>query len=206
VEYSNTQTDAKNCVPFGAPFFIAQNPTPAYNPPSTPMPQIKTKPKPTTATQPYFEIRASGIHGSGAFALRPIPKGTRLIEYIGEYITYAEADRRATDADNDSHTFFFTLNRRTVIDAGVGGNEARFINHSCAPNCVAETQRGHIYIETLRDIAPGEELVYDYELEIDAPITRAQRERFACHCGSPNCRGTMLLLKRSHHAKKAKAK
>lgn len=162
---------------------------------------LKTKP-----TQPYFELRASGIHGLGAFAVRPIPQGTRIIEYTGEHITPAQAEDRVQDQPDDGHTFLFTLNKRTVIDAAVGGNESRFINHACTPNCVAHTEKGHIYIEALKDIAPGQELVYDYELEIDAPITKAQRERFACHCGSPNCRGTMLLLNPRQLAAQAKTK
>lgn len=144
-------------------------------------------------TQPYFEVRTSGIHGRGAFAVQRILAGTRIVEYTGEAVTPAEADRRYADRD-DPHTFLFTLSRRRIIDAGVGGNEARFINHSCEPNCQAFIERGRIFIEALREIAPGEELGYDYRLQLDTRVTRTLREKYVCRCGSPECRGTMLEL------------
>lgn len=153
--------------------------------------------------QPYFEVRGSEIHGYGAFARRAIPKGTRLVEYTGERITPAEADRRVNNQADDSHTVFFTLNKRTILDASVNGNEARFINHSCDPNCEALIERGHIYIEALCDIAVGQELTYDYQLEVDEPITKADRERFACRCGSAKCRGTMIMLNTRQRARQA---
>lgn len=145
-----------------------------------------------TLCQPYFELRASGIHGLGAFAVRPIPAGTRLIEYTGEHISQAEADRRAEKKTDESHTVLFTLNKRTIIDASVGGNESRFINHACEPNCVAHIIKGHIYIASLRNIPVDEELVYDYKLEMSGEITQADRDLYACRCGSATCRGTML--------------
>lgn len=144
--------------------------------------------------QPYFEIRGSEIHGYGAFARRKIPQGTRIIEYTGEHITPKEADRRVNAKPDESHTVLFSLDKRTILDASVDGNEARYINHSCAPNCEAVIEKRHIYIYALRDIAPGQELVYDYGIELDGRITQAERERFACYCGAPNCRGTMLYL------------
>lgn len=142
---------------------------------------------------PYFEIRSSPIQGRGAFATRRIRKGTRLIEYVGERISHAEADRRYDDNGmKRHHTFLFTLNNRTVIDAGVNGNEARFINHSCDPNCEAVIDSGHIYIETIRTIQPGEELVYDYQYERAPDADESDEARYPCRCGSPNCRGTIL--------------
>jgi SET domain-containing protein len=134
----------------------------------------------------------------GAFATRPIKKGTRIIEYTGERISNAEADRRYDeDKMSHHHTFLFTLNRRTVVDAAVGGNEARFINHSCAPNCeavIVDSRR--IYIEALRDIPVGEELVYDYQYERTDEHTEADERFYACRCGAPNCRGTILAPKK----------
>src|ERR1700733_11919322 len=85
---------------------------------------------------PLVEVRRSRVHGSGVFAAQPIAKGERIIEYLGERVSHAEADRRyATKDASDNHTFLFIVDRRTVIDAGVDGNEARFVNHGCDPNC-----------------------------------------------------------------------
>jgi hypothetical protein len=159
-----------------------------------------------TASQSYFEIRSSPIQGRGAFATRRIRKGTRLIEYVGERISHAEADRRYDDDTmKRHHTFLFTLNNRTVIDAGVNGNEARFINHSCDPNCEAVIDSGHIYIETTRTIQPGQELVYDYQYERAADADESDEARYPCRCGAPNCRGTILAPpKRKRAAASAK--
>jgi SET domain-containing protein len=128
------------------------------------------------------------------FATRPIKKGARLVEYVGERISHAEADRRYADKDlDDNHTFLFTVDARTVIDAGVGGNAARFLNHSCDPNCETVVENKRIYIEAIRDIATGAELVYDYMIE-RAPGDPANIDTiFACRCGAAACRGTMLL-------------
>ncbi len=142
---------------------------------------------------PFFEVRASAIQGLGAFALRRIRTGTRIIEYQGERIGTEEADRRYDDAgSNRSHVLLFTVDKRTFIDAGVDGNDARFINHSCAPNCEAVLENKRIYIEALRTIAMGEELTYDYRLELPEPYDSKQARRYACRCGAPNCRGTLL--------------
>jgi SET domain-containing protein len=150
--------------------------------------------KKVTAEQP-FEVRNSPVHGRGAFALRRIRKGTRLTEYLGDRITHGEADRRYEDCDvNDNHTFLFVVDKRTVIDAGVGGNDARFINHSCDPNCEVEIEDDRIFIYSLRDIEPGEELTYDYSLDVEEKPTPELCAVFACRCGAANCRGTMLEL------------
>jgi len=139
------------------------------------------------------EIRGSDVHGLGAFALRPIAKGTRIIEYTGERVSHAEADARYEDKDaNDSHTFLFIVDAKTVIDAGVGGNEARFINHGCAPNCESVIEKGRVYIEAICDIDPGTELTYDYRIQREGDDPDNVDEIFACRCGSPDCRGTML--------------
>jgi hypothetical protein len=112
---------------------------------------------------------------------------------VGERISHAEADRRYDDDTmKRHHTFLFTLNNRTVIDAAVGGNESRFINHSCAPNCEAVIDSGHIYIESIRTIQPGAELVYDYQYERAPDADESDEARYPCRCGAPNCRGTIL--------------
>jgi SET domain-containing protein len=141
----------------------------------------------------WFELRRSSIQGLGGFARRDIPKGTRIIEYVGEKISNAESDRRY---DNDTmtrhHTFLFTLNSRTIVDAAVDGNAARFINHSCEPNCEAIIERGHIYIYAKRPIAAGEELLYDYQYEWDSEYTKEDLLFYQCRCGSASCRGTIV--------------
>ena len=147
------------------------------------------------ASQDYFEIRTSPIQGRGAFALRRIRKGTRIIEYTGERITPEEADERYDDdAVDRPHTFLFTVNKRVVIDGAITGNEAKYINHSCDPNCEAVDDDGRIFVEALRTIQPGDELTYDYHLHRPGPFRKKWFKQYACHCGAPNCRGTMLKL------------
>lgn len=142
---------------------------------------------------PVFEIRPSAIAGLGAFALRPIRKGTRIIEYVGERISQAEADRRYDDTQFDHpRVLLFNVDDETAIDAAVNGNEARFINHSCDPNCSAVTQRGRIYIWAIKNIRRGDELTYDYNLTREGIADEEVHGRYACHCGAPTCRGTML--------------
>lgn len=145
-------------------------------------------------TQP-FEVRASPIQGLGVFATRRLRRGARLIEYTGERISDAEADRRYDDdAVAHPHTFLFTVDAHTVIDgAAEGGNAARFINHACDPNCEAVDDGGRIFIEALRNIRPGEELLYDYRLERAGRWRTDFAERYACRCGAANCRGVLLI-------------
>ena len=144
-----------------------------------------------------FEIKSSPIQGLGAFATGRITRGTRLIEYAGERLTPAEADARYPDDDAvRHHTYLFAIDDDVVIDAAVNGNEARFINHSCDPNCDAVIDDGRIWIETIRDVEPGEELAYDYAYTLDERHTPAAKKRFPCYCGSVRCRGTILAKKR----------
>ena len=144
-----------------------------------------------------FEIRPSPIQGFGAFATRAIPAGTRLIEYAGERLTPAQADMRYPDGvDERHHTYLFAIDDDVVIDAAVGGNEARFINHSCDPNCDAVIDDGRIWIETVRDVAPGEELAYDYAYVLEERHSPAAKRRYPCNCGAASCRGTILARKR----------
>ena len=148
-----------------------------------------------------FEIRPSPMQGLGAFATEPIPRGVRLVEYAGERLTQAESDARYPDTPGERHhTYLFAIEddggNEVVIDAAVGGNEARFINHSCAPNCDAVVKHGRIWIETIQDIHPGEELAYDYAYILEERHTPAAKRRFPCNCGAPTCRGTILAKKR----------
>jgi uncharacterized protein len=145
------------------------------------------------AGQALIEVRASPLHGFGVFALRRIPRGTRVIEYLGERISHEEADRRYEHKSaGDNHTFLFIADETTVIDAGVGGNEARFVNHACDPNCESVIERARVFIDAVRAIAPGEELTYDYQIQREAGDPPDIDAVFGCRCGSPRCRGTMM--------------
>lgn len=147
---------------------------------------------------PYLEIRQSEIQGSGAFATRNIRKGTRIIEYLGQRISWRTADKRYDDeAMGRHHTFLFTVDDRICIDGAVNGNDARFLNHSCDGNCEAITDRKRIFIEARRNIRAGEELLYDYQYERTEDHTEEDEKFYACRCGSPNCRGTILAPKAS---------
>jgi SET domain-containing protein len=142
---------------------------------------------------PNIEVRESPLHGLGVFATRRIRKGTRIIEYLGERVSHAEADRRYEHKDAaDNHTFLFIVDARTVIDAGVDGNEARFVNHACTPNCESVIEKRRVFIDAIRTIEPGEELTYDYQIQRDADDPPDIDAIFACRCGSAGCRGSML--------------
>src|ERR1041385_1144924 len=147
----------------------------------------------TNGANPWFEIRPSSVQGLGAFAIRRIPKGTRVIEYTGDRISHKESDRRYDDESMQRHhTFLFTVDEEIVIDAAVGGNEARFINHSCDPNCEAGVDRRRLYIEAIRPTQPGEELAYDYSYERYDYHSAKDEALYACRCGARTCRGTIL--------------
>jgi hypothetical protein len=161
---------------------------------------------PTARKQPDypFVLRKSPIQGTGAFATRRIRKGTRIIEYTGERISNDEADVRYDDTKMARHhTFLFSLDDGNCVDAAVGGNEARFINHSCDPNCEAVIVRKRIYIEAIRTIQPGEELCYDYAYERSDVSDEVDERLYVCHCGAPNCRGTILAPKPERRKRKA---
>lgn len=148
-------------------------------------------------SEAWFEVRSSRIQGKGAFALRHIPKGTRITEYKGQRISQDEANERYHDDGMERHhTFLFSVDDDTVIDAGVRGSSARYINHSCAPNCEAVDEGGRIYIEAIRSIRPGEELTYDYHLHRDGRYKREWDQLYACRCGKAKCRGTLLVKPR----------
>jgi len=150
-------------------------------------------------------VRNSPIHGRGMYAVADIAKGERVIEYRGTIISWKAADERPPSDPNDpNHTFLFSLSDgKRVIDASQEGNDARWINHSCDPNCETEESRGgRVYIEAIRDIRSGEELNYDYCLIVDEKITKKLRLQYACRCGAANCRGTMLAVPKKKKKKK----
>ncbi len=177
------------------------------SPPKKKSPPRKTRTKslPAIATSPLVEARNSPIHGKGVYALKPIKKGTRIIEYLGERISHAEADARYEVKGDDGHTFLFIASNRTVIDAGVSGNDARFINHHCDPNCETEIENSRVFINAIRDIKPGEELGYDYQLTWESTDEPAELALYECRCGARKCRGTMLDVEPLDKKKKEKA-
>ena len=151
-----------------------------------------------------IEARKSDIHGNGVFAIAPIKKGERLIEYRGKRRTHEEVDQDDSGDVDSGHTFLFTLNDEYVIDANYKGNKARWMNHSCDPNCEAvleeddgdDRRKDRVFIESSRAIKPGEELTYDYGITLDERHTARLKKIWACHCGSKQCTGTMLKPKR----------
>lgn len=147
---------------------------------------------------PTFEVRHSTIHGTGVFAARDIAAEEEIVEYAGQRLTYAEAE--ALYPDDNGHTFLYELNDRYMIDAAVGGNDARWINHSCDPNCevyIEEDEAGdlikdRLVICAMRAIRAGEELTYDYGIYTTEPITDEERRLWVCRCGAATCRGLMI--------------
>jgi SET domain-containing protein len=140
----------------------------------------------------FLLIKSSGIHGAGAFAKSAIPKGTRVIEYVGERISKAESLARC-EANNP---FIFTLTDMEDIDGNVDWNPARFINHSCAPNCEAELSDERIWIVALRDIAASEEITFNYGYDLEG-----YRE-YPCECGAEQCVGFMVAEEFFDHVRK----
>ena len=164
---------------------------------------MPTSPASTPATAPArlagrrIQVRRSGVHGKGVFCVAALAKGETVIEYKGETVTWKEALRRHPhDPAHPDHTFYFHLDDEHVIDGKVDGNSARWINHSCRPNCEAEEDAGRVFIVALRKIKPGEELFFDYGLILDERQTAKVRKRYECRCGARACRGTMLAPKR----------
>jgi SET domain-containing protein len=141
---------------------------------------------------PYVVVRTSRIHGRGVYAARRIRKGTRIIEYLGDRISHAEADARYDARPDDGHTFLFVVDDDVCIDAGIGGNAARFINHKCDANCETIIEDRRVFIEALRTIQPGEELGYDYQLTWESTDDPEELQLYRCLCGAADCRGTML--------------
>ena len=150
-------------------------------------------PKISNRKKPLFVVKDSPIHGRGVFASKNIRKGTPVIEYKGELITEDEANTRYGEDDGiHHHTVLFSVDDDSVIDANSKGNEARFINHACDPNCEAVQYGRRVFIEAIHNIKKGEELTYDYHLQVEKPHTKKTIQLYACHCGSKNCRGTQI--------------
>ena len=150
-----------------------------------------------TASGRRIQVRRSGVHGKGVFAVTDIAEGETIIEYVGEIISWEEAQaKHPHDPSDPNHTFYFHIDEQHVIDAKVGGNSSRWINHACDPNCEADEVDGRIFIKALRNIPAGEELHYDYGLIIDERYTPKLKAEYPCWCGSPKCRGTLLAPKR----------
>ena len=158
--------------------------------PTTPAGKKKTR----GPIKSRIKVRRSGVHGRGVYATAPIRKGTRIIEYTGRRLPWKKAMKLPPRKDDEPyHTFFFSLENGDVIDAAVGGNESRWINHSCDPNCVpVQDSEGRIFIKAKRTIRDGEELSYNYRLNIEGRLTKRERAGYACRCGSAKCRGTLL--------------
>ena len=147
---------------------------------------------------PYLELRTSKIQGTGAFAARNIRKGTRIIEYLGQRISWRTADKRYDDEKmGRHHTFLFTVDDKVCIDGAVKGNAARFLNHSCDGNCEAINDRKRIFLDARRNIKAGEELLYDYQYERTDEHTEEDEAFYACRCGAAKCRGSILAPKKA---------
>jgi len=162
--------------------------------------RTRTKPKPAASAPAaeappparWWRRGGSKIHRHGLFAAHDIPKGTRVIEYVGHRLTKAQGWERAVSwqeraqGTHKGAVYVFELNKRYDIDGNVPWNIARHINHSCEPNCDPEIIRGHIWIVALRDIAAGEELTYDYGYDYDL------WDEHPCLCGKPSCLGYIV--------------
>lgn len=137
-------------------------------------------------------VRMSAIHGRGLFAEEGFACGEHILEYGGRLSSWDEVMERFDPSEAErGHTFFFDVGDGLVIDGGRDGNDARFINHSCEPNVVAERDGYVVVIKADRDIAAGEELLLDYQLMLEDP-DEAERRHYACGCGASGCRTTML--------------
>jgi SET domain-containing protein len=142
-------------------------------------------------------VRSSPVHGRGVFALTRIRAGEKILEYKGKLVSWREAQHRyARSAAEDGHTFFFDLDDGRVIDGAQGGNSARWINHSCKPNCETEQDGSRVFIYALHDIEPGAEVFIDYLLFVEGRHSAALKQLYACRCKARQCRGTMLAPRR----------
>ncbi|MEP6820987.1 MAG: SET domain-containing protein-lysine N-methyltransferase [Chthoniobacterales bacterium] len=172
------------------------------------MPTEKTPARPETPTAPpLVEVRRSGIHGKGVYATAPIKKGARIIEYTGKHIPWKTAvDEAPRDPSDPYHTFLFSLDNGDVIDAAKGGNDSRWINHSCDPNCETTEEDNRIFVDAIRALKKGDELFYDYRIVPAERRTKALEKEFACLCGTAKCRGTMLEPRPRKRRRAAKKK
>lgn len=130
----------------------------------------------------FLEVRQSVIHGTGGYARKDIPSGTRIIEYVGERIDKTESAKRC-EAEN---AYIFTIDDDCDLDGSVAWNPAKFINHSCAPNCEAEWDESRIFINALRDLKQGEELTFNYGFDLE------EYHEHICQCRTPDCVGFIV--------------
>ncbi len=142
-----------------------------------------------------WKVRKSKIHGNGVFATKRIKKNTKIIEYIGEKIIKSEGDKRSAkrikkylNSEIDGSVYIFELNKKYDIDGSPLYNKARYINHSCDPNCEVEIIEEKIWITAIKDIKKTDELSYDYGYEFDSDDFRDH----ICKCGSKNCIGFII--------------
>ena len=156
-----------------------------------------------------FVIRSSKIQGKGAFATRRIKKGDRIIEYLGECIDADESDIRYPDGEmGRHHTFLFSIGDGSrVLDAGPLEWPAKYVNHSCDPNCEAlEEEDGRVFVHALKTIEKNQELLYDYAYERTPEHNEEDEVLYKCLCGSPKCRGSILAPPKPTKVKQAKKK
>ncbi len=151
----------------------------------------------------FIRVGRSRIEGTGVFAKRKIPRGTRIVEYIGARVPVSKFLVEISEGKPAS-IYAFRLNDSILIDGAVGGNESRFINHSCEPNCEAYVFDDRAYIYAMRDITRGEELTFDYQLQrtIRSRVSKKDKEQYPCLCGSPHCRGSMIAPSRRRPQKR----
>tara|TARA_B110000014_G_C19713005_1_gene372874 strand:+ start:80 stop:571 length:492 start_codon:yes stop_codon:yes gene_type:complete len=142
-----------------------------------------------------WNVKKSRIHGTGVFSTKSIPKGTKIIEYIGEKVTRSEGDRRSEkrikkylNSNKVGSVYIFELNSKYDIDGSFLYNKARYINHSCNPNCEVDIIDNKIWISSIKNIKRGEELNYDYGYEFD----KEDYKDHPCKCGSKNCIGYII--------------
>ena len=156
-----------------------------------------------------WKVKRSPIHGHGITATKNIKKGTRVIEYIGEKVTRAEGNRRSEkrikkylNSNKTGSVYIFELNRKFDIDGSFSYNKARYINHSCSPNCEVDIIDDQIWISSIKNIKKGDELSYDYGYEFDQDDFTDHE----CKCGSKNCIGYIIAKEDWKKFKKYKLK
>jgi uncharacterized protein len=152
-----------------------------------------------TSDHKYIQVKSSGIHRHGVFAKKDIPKGTRIIEYIGIRISKEESKKiqdesikaYEDDPENNAATYIFEIDEKHDLQGDIPNNDAKYINHSCNPNCEVDIIDGRIWIDAIKDIKNGEEITYNYGFEIDKN-DNTEFKKHPCLCGSKNCVGYIL--------------
>tara|TARA_Y100001980_G_C14213122_1_gene72020 strand:+ start:55 stop:537 length:483 start_codon:yes stop_codon:yes gene_type:complete len=142
-----------------------------------------------------WKLKKSKIHAYGVFAEKRIPKGTKIIEYIGEKVSRKEGDKRSEKrlkkhlhSKTTGSVYIFELNKHYDIDGSPNYNKAKYINHSCNPNCEVEITKNRIWIKSIKNIREGDELSYDYGFEFDEDDYKDHK----CKCGSKKCIGYII--------------